>query len=304
MDEQKRASLLDDLAADAGRKRETFLGDAGRQFVRFLDANKSRFKDLGGLVLIDDEPDYLFVSEDGTFRSRTRFQDDAGEWVTENEEITDGAALVEIFNPADLYAAFADAAQDEIEAESEVEEDEAEAEQEEVEAAETEDGEVEAEAAGTVSADVDDWPDGAPVPRDKPDAARLLYDLSLTFQERSQLDQAQLLDDFQEMAVNVAGELGDSKIVEDEDERLWFRATGAFEGEVVPERDDEGEPTWQPLTTPDDMVQFYDPTDLFGDLAEAVAESYPEVAPELAEEDGQSAAEEAGDTDDGKRDDA
>ena len=33
--------------------------------------------------------------------------------------------------------------------------------------------------------------------------------------------------------------LGDSKFVEDEDERLWFRATGAFEGEVVPERDDE-----------------------------------------------------------------
>ena len=33
----------------------------------------------------------------------------------------------------------------------------------------------------------------------------------------------------------MADVLGDSKVVEDEDERLWFRATGAFEGEVVPE---------------------------------------------------------------------
>ena len=75
MDEQKRAAALDDLAADAARKRESFLDDAGRQFVRFIDANKYRLRDLGGLVLIDDETDYLFVTEEGTFRSRTRYQD-------------------------------------------------------------------------------------------------------------------------------------------------------------------------------------------------------------------------------------
>ena len=27
--------------------------------------------------------------------------------------------------------------------------------------------------------------------------------------------------------------------------------------------------------SPDDMVEFYDPTDLFGDLAESLAEAYP-----------------------------
>jgi hypothetical protein len=32
------------------------------------------------------------------------------------------------------------------------------------------------------------------------------------------------------------------------------------------------------------MVQFYDPTDLFGDLAETIAEQYPEVAPETDED--------------------
>ena len=267
MDDKKRAALLDDIAADAGRKRDAFLDDAGRQFVRFIDANKYRLRDLGGLVIIDDDPEYLSVTEGGTFHSRTRFQDESGEWVSETEEIKDVADLVEVYNPADLYAAFADAARDEAELPAEDEE-------EPEEAAPTPD---------------DDWVDSIPTPRDKPHAARLLYDLALTFQERSQLDQAQLLDDFQDVSAGVAGMLGDSKVIEDEDERLWFRASGAFEGEVLPEQDDggdgAGEPEWLPLTSPDDMVQFYDPTDLFGDLAEAVADSYPEVAPELDEGD-------------------
>ncbi len=115
-----------------------------------------------------------------------------------------------------------------------------------------------------------------------------MYDLALTFQEGSQFEQARLLDDFAEVAAPAAALLGESKFVEDEDERLWLRSNGVIEGEVVPERDDdddEGEPEWQPLTTSDDMVQFYDPTDIFGDLAEAIADSYPEVAPELAGDD-------------------
>ncbi len=117
--DDKRASILEDLAVDAARRRDEFLADAGRQFVRFLDSNKSRLKDIGGLVLIDEEPDYLFVSEEGTFRSRTRYQDENGEWVSETEDIEDGADLVEIFNPADLYAAFVDAVEAEVAAEAE-----------------------------------------------------------------------------------------------------------------------------------------------------------------------------------------
>ena len=293
MDEQKRTAALGDLADEAGRKRDAFLDDAGRQFVRFIDANKYRLRDLGGLVLIDDESDYLFVSEEGKFRSRTRFQDDDGEWVSETEDVESPADLVEIYNPADLYAAFADAAQDEAELEAAADEDEpAEAEEEVAEAA-AEEAEAD-ELEDELDSDLDDWPIIVPTPRDKPDAARLLYDLSLTFQERSQLDQAQLLDDFGDSSAVLAEMLGDSKVLEDEDERLWFRATGAIEGEVVPEMDENGEPVWQTLTTADDFVQFYDPTDLFGDLAEAIAKAHPHVAPELEEEDGEGAAGEPG----------
>jgi hypothetical protein len=283
MDEQRRMTALEALADEATRRHDAFVDEAGRQFVRFLEDNKSRLEELGGLVLIDEEPEYLSVSDDGTFRSRTRYQDDSGEWVTETEEIADPAELVEIYNPADLYAAFADAARDEAglgAAAGEDADDEA--------AVSGPDGsEAEAGEADASSERDDDWDYDVPTPRDEPDAARLLYDLALTFQERSQLDQAQLLDEFQDASHKVAAMLGDRKVAEDEDERLWFRSTGAFEGEVLPERDDdaEGEPEWQALTTPDDLVQFYDPTDLFGDLAESIAQAWPEVAPEL--EDGE-----------------
>ena len=281
--DDKRASILEDLAVDAARRRDEFLADAGRQFVRFLDSHKSRLKDIGGLVLIDEEPDYLFVSEGGTFRSRTRFQDENGEWVSETEDIEDGAELVEIFNPADLYAAFVDAVEAEIAAEADAEA----AATDEVAEVIEEPAEELPEVEGT---SLYGWLDRTPLaPRDQQDAARLLYDLALTFQEGSQFEQARLLDDFAEVAAPAAALLGESKFVEDEDERLWLRANGVIEGEVVPERDDEdddeGEPEWQPLTTSDDLVQFYDPTDIFGDLAEAIGDSYPEVAPELAGDD-------------------
>ncbi len=83
-------------------------------------------------------------------------------------------------------------------------------------------------------------------------------------------------------------------VLEDDDERLWFRASGAFEAEVVPEVDGGGEGAWQPLTSAEELVQFYDPTDLFGDLAEALADHYPDVAPEFEDD-----AEAEGDETDG-----
>jgi hypothetical protein len=278
MDDQLRAAALGEIATEAGLERASFLNDAARQFNAFLDANRERIRELGGLVLIDDEPDYLAVTEDGTFRSRTRFQDASGEWVSETEEISGGGELVEIYNPADLYAAFADAARDEagLEPEPTAAEDLLQVAGVSPDAGISQGEEPEPE---------DEWIGHMGTPSDKAEAARMLYDLALTFQERSQRSEARLLEDFQDSSEGLAAALGDNLILDDEDERLWFRATGAFEGEVVPEVDDDGESSWQALTTADEMVQFYDPTDLFGDLAEAIADQYPGVAPELDEDD-------------------
>ena len=53
------------------------------------------------------------VAPDLTFRSRSRYlDDDTGEWVSETEVIESAAELVELYNPADMYAAFAEAARE------------------------------------------------------------------------------------------------------------------------------------------------------------------------------------------------
>jgi hypothetical protein len=280
--DDSRSAILGEIAAEAGLERASFLNDAATQFVRFLDANRTRIADLGGLVLIDEDPDYLSVAPDGTFRSRSRYQDETtGEWVSDTEVIESGAELVELYNPAELYAAFADAARQQAGLPDQPTGADDLLETAGISVTESVDiGDEEEEEA-------DDWTrEGFSVPRDADDAARMLYDLALTFQERSQRSEARILEQFQDSSADLAMAMGDRLILDDEDERLWYRASGAFEAEVIPERseedgDGEGATTWRALTSPEEMVQFYDPTDLLGDLAEALAEQYPGVAPEV-----------------------
>src|SRR5690349_18619103 len=114
MTDERNGALLGEIAMEAGIERASFLTDATEQLDRFLRTNRERIRDLGGMVLIDDDPDYLSIAPDGTFRSRTRYQDaTTGEWVAETEVIESAAELVELYNPADIYAAFAEAAREE-----------------------------------------------------------------------------------------------------------------------------------------------------------------------------------------------
>jgi hypothetical protein len=287
-----RAAILGEIATEAGIERNTFLTDAAGQLNRFLDGNRDHIRELGGMVLIDDDPDYLSIAPDGTFRSRSRYQDEVtGQWVSETEVIENASELVELYNPADIYAAFAEAARAEAGM-----------------VAEPTGAQDLFEAAGispdeTVGTPVDPYAEAADEwaaaqgevgePDDATDAARRLYDLSLTFQERSQIAEARLIEQFESAAQPLSRVLGDQMILDDEDERLWFRATGSFEAEVLPERDEEdtAEGQWSALKSPEEMVQFYDPTDLFGDLAESLADEYPGVAPasddQSEDEDGQ-----------------
>jgi hypothetical protein len=74
--------------------------------------------------------------------------------------------------------------------------------------------------------------------------------------------------------------LGDMIITDDEDERLTLLSTGELVAEVLA----EGAETWERLTAPDQLVEYYDPTDVFSDLADAIAEAFPSVAPPEADE--------------------
>ena len=278
-----RKDLLGELAADAALERGDFLVQATEQFRRFLAANGERITELGGLTLIDDDPDYLSIAPDLTFRSRTREYDDAtGRWVSETEVIEHASELIELYNPADLYAAFAEAAREAGGLSAEPT-----ATDELLDGAMVAPEESFPVGADPYAAAADEWAAAQPEAVEADDdetAARRLYDLALEYQERSQRSESRLLDQFEAASTNLTARLGDLVIVDDDDERLTLTASEGFRAEVVPE-DAGGE--WRTLETPEELVEFYDPTDVFGDLADALAEAWPAVAPEgeLAEAD-------------------
>ena len=283
-----RNAMLGELANDAASERTDFVVQATEQLAKFLDRNRDRVSQLGGLTLIDEDPDYLSIAPDLTFRVRSRYEDpDTGEWVSDTEVVETPSELVELYNPAEIYQAFAEAAR---EAAGFGPEPTATGELLSAAGVSPEETFSLGDDAAYASA-ADEWAATQPPTLDadsEEGAARGLYDLALDFQERSQTSEARLLEQFEESAARLTGRLGDVIIVDDDDERLVLGQQGRFRAEVLPE-DSDGE--WRELTNPDDLVEFYDPTDVFGDLADALAEAFPAVAPDAAED---GAAEDAG----------
>ena len=271
-----RNDLLGEIAADAALERSDFLVQATDQFRRFLDANKSRIDALGGLTLIDEDPDYLSIAPDLTFRSRTRYIDDlTGEWTSETEVIETASEIIELYNPSDLYTAFAEAARDAAGLGAEPT-----AAPDMLESAGIGIDEAVTPGADPYAAAADDWAAGQPAPLDADDdelAAQRLYDLALEYQERSQRSESRLLEQFEDAAALLSARIGDLIINDDDDERLTLTAAGEFSAEVLTEEENE----WRRLGSADELVEYYDPTDVFGDLADALAEAYPSIAPEL-----------------------
>jgi len=268
-----RNDLLGEIAADAALERSDFLTAAAAQLDSFLDANEARIRELGGLLLIDDDVDYLAIDEDMTFKSRSRYRDEAtGQWVTETETIESAAELVELYNLADVFAAFGEATAAHAAKETAAEEEAAE----------------EPAAAGDLYAEAaDEWAAGhefEEAPETPEDAAERLYEMALAFQERSQQTEANLLEQFEAAASALTSVLGEFIVVDDDDERLTLKSNGSFAAEVVPE-DEAAEGKWRKLENPDDIVKFYDPTDVFGDLADALADAFPELNEEAPDED-------------------
>jgi hypothetical protein len=291
----QRNDLLAEMARDAALERSEFLTRAHEQLERFLGEQKDRIRELGGLTLIDDDPDYLALAPDGTFRSRSRVFDPAtGEWQSDTEIIETGGELVELYNPADVFQAFADTAREGVWPGDR--EGEGEDQDESVGGAGGSEFEVPIDGPDPYAAAADQWAAGQPlVPRvDTPDeAVAALYELALDFQERSQQSEAGLLEQFENASAALMSRVGTVVIVDDLDEHLELAGSG-FRGQVIP----EGESRWTDLSGPEDVVRFYDPTDVFGDLADAIADAHPGVAPEDGED-----GEDAADTDDDGEDD-
>ncbi|HET7027939.1 MAG TPA: hypothetical protein VFI28_09630 [Candidatus Limnocylindrales bacterium] len=276
-----RNDQLGELAADAALERGDFLVQATDQLRRFLESNRARISDLGGMTLIDEEPEYLSIAPDLTFRSRSRYLDeDTGEWQSETEVIETAAELVELYNPADLYQWFAEAAREAagLHAEPTATDDVLDAAG--ISPAETVDLDSTNALDDPYAGAADQWAAAQgplATPADDTEAARALYDLTLSYLERSQRAEARILEQFEVAARPVAPVLGDFMITDDDDERFVLQADGTLRAEVVPE---DAADTWRTLEDPAALVEYYDPTDVFSDLADALAEAYPEIAPE------------------------
>jgi hypothetical protein len=271
----RRNSLLADIAREASIERSDFLVRAGEQLQRFMQAHANRIRTLGGLTLINEDEDYLAVAPDGTFRSRSRVYDEAkAEWVNETEIIETAAELVELYNPADILQAFVDIEDSDVGADL----------------GPATIGDAEGTEVGTAdpyAGAADTWAAGQPEVKpahDQPSAAAALYDLALDFQERSQRAESGLIEGFENAASGLLSQVGTLVIVDDDDEHLAL-GVGGFRGRVIP----EGEDGWQDLSGASEIVRYYDPTDVFGDLAEALTEAFPNLADADAEAEGDDA---------------
>jgi hypothetical protein len=116
-----------------------------------------------------------------------------------------------------------------------------------------------------------------PGPADVAPAA-ILYDLALEYSERAQRAEAALVAAFAAEAAALVAETGPITVDDDDDEQLELRADGVFMGAVL----DSDSGDWVAIETPEDVVRYYDPTDVFLDLAAAIAESFPGVEDEVA----------------------
>ncbi|HEX7948935.1 MAG TPA: SHOCT domain-containing protein [Candidatus Limnocylindrales bacterium] len=111
------------------------------------------------------------------------------------------------------------------------------------------------------------------------DAARRLRALALEFTERSRLAQADLVRAFEAAAAAISPQVGDVVVEDDDDESLTLTAGGRFRGSVR----DADTVEWRALEASADVVDFYDPVDLFDDLAGAIEDAFPELADEADE---------------------
>jgi hypothetical protein len=261
-----RIVALRELAADAELERGDFLYEATEQLRRFLDANRERLREIGPIKLVDDEQDYLLYHPiDETWTTRLTYQDPAdNEWYDQEQVLDSIGELVELYNPADIFAWLIEAsrdapahliAADELEREEEL-----------------------VEPTG------DDWEAELPANQQETLAAQRLWQLADAYRAQLGAAQAQILREFSANAEEVLRRTGDLALLEEADDILVLRADGRFETSLdLSDRPREVLADVEPrrsglaVTEAKVIAEFYDPADVLHWVTEALAERYPAV---------------------------
>ena len=262
-----RLVALRELAAEAELERRDFLYESTEQLRRFLDQNRDRLREIGPFKLVDNEQDFLLYHPvDETWTTRLTYQDPAdNEWYDQEQLVDTISELIELYNPADIYAWLLEAARDapaHLVAADEL------AHQEEL-------------VEGPVG---DDWEAGLPPPQQETLAAQRLWQLADAYRTQLGTAQGQLLREFTANAEEVLRRTGDLPLLDEMDDMLILRADGRFETSLdLSDRPDEVLGTVEArreglvVTEAKTIAAFYDPADVLHWVTEALAERYPAV---------------------------
>jgi hypothetical protein len=266
-----RIVALRELAGEAELERRDFLYEATEQLRRFLDANRERLREIGPIILVDDEQDHLvYHPENETWTTRLTYQDPADhEWYDEEQVVEAVSEVVELYNPADVFAWLVSAARDP--AGHLVPADKLEEHETPPAPEADEDGE-------------DDWQSGLPPAQRETLAAQRLWQLADAYRSQISEQQTQILREFVANAEEVLGITGDLALAEDADDTLVLRADGRFETSLDMSELPSGaaardEPHRPGLTVVDarTVAEFYDPADVLSWVTDALNDRYPHV---------------------------
>ena len=261
-----RIVALRELAGEAELERRDFLYEATEQLRRFLDSNRERLREIGRIKLVDDEQDYLLYHPvDDTWTTRLTYQDPAdSEWYDQEQVVETISELVELYNPADIFAWLLEASRDapahlmpadELAREEEL-----------------------VDPAG------DDWQADLPPTQQETLAAQRLWQLADAYRTQLATAQAQHLREFSANAEEVLRRTGDLTLLDEPEDMLILRADGRYETSLdLSDRPQEVVTTAEArraglaVTEARTIAAFYDPADVLHWVTEALAERYPAV---------------------------
>ena len=261
-----RITALRELAHEAELERRDFLYEATEQLRRFVDANRDRLREIGPLKLVDDDQDYLLYHPiDETWTTRLTYQDPAdNEWYDEEQVIDAFSEVAELYNPADIFAWFAEAARDP--AGHLLPADELAAEEKPIEGEDH------------------DWQAELPPTQQQTIAAQRLWQLADAYRGQITEQQKQGLREFAANAEEVLARTGDLLLLDESEDVLLLRADGRFETSLDLADLPAGsalalDPHRSGLTVTEARVvaEFYDPSDVLQWVTDALAERFPAV---------------------------
>ena len=263
-----RLVALRELAAEAELERRDFLYEATEQLRRFIDTNRDRLREIGPLKLVDNEQDYLlFHPVDETWTTRLTYQDPAdNEWYDEEQIVETISELIELYNPADVYAWMLEASRDppaHLVAADELAREE------------------ELIDEGAVP---DDWQAELSPTAQETLAAQRLWQLADAYHAQLSTAQGQILREFAANAEEVLRRTGDLLLLDDSDETLLLRSDGRFETSLdLSDRPDEvlvsveARRAGLSVTDARTIATVYDPADVLHWVTDALADRYPAV---------------------------